>query len=310
MPAPLPDSVDPLNKSKYIDPFTDFGFKHIFGKAPHKDLLIHFLNGIFNGRKIITDLVYNNNEHKGRRPEIRKTIFDLYCTGNNGEKFIIEMQKAKSAYFKDRTIFYTANLIQEQGISVNANWNYQLPEVYIIAIMDFCFDDSLPGQYLHDVRLIDSDSNQQFYQKLNYIFIEMPKFNKTEAQLETDQDCWLFSLNKLQEINEIPVTLSKKKEFIKLFNIAEVSGLNPQEMNAYEESLKIRRDNYSVMETMKMEGLEEGLQQGLQRGLQQGLQQGRHEEALTIARELKKAGLSMDLITKTTKLSAEEIKKL
>jgi len=307
-----------LNNVKYIDPFTDFGFKHIFGKVPNKDLLIDFLNGIFKGRKIITDLIYNNIEHKGRRPEFRRTFFDLYCTGNTGEKFIIEMQKAKPAHFKDRSFFYTANLIQEQGISVNADWNYQLPEIYFIAIMDFCFDDSNPDQYLHDIGLMDLNGNQQFYQKLSYIFIEMPKFKKTEVQLETDLDRWLFMLNNLKEINEIPVSLSKKKEFIKLFNIAEVSGLNPQEMNAYEESLKIQRDNYSVRETYMIEGREEGLkegreqglQEGLQQGLEQGLEKGRYEEALAIARELKKAGLANDLIVKTTKLSVEEINKL
>lgn len=134
------------DKSKYVDPKTDFAFKHFFGKEPHKDLLIKFLNSLFKGRKVIMDVDYNHVEKKGILKTYRKTIFDLYCTGDKGEKFIVEMQKADSDHFKDRIIFYTANLIQEQGISVNADWNYELPEVYFVAILNFSLIDSHPDQ--------------------------------------------------------------------------------------------------------------------------------------------------------------------
>ena len=128
---------DPL--TKYMNPRTDFAFKLLLGKDPNKDLMIDFLNGIFNGRKVIRDLQYNNLEHKGRTIDHRRTVFDLYCTDQNGGKFIVEMQQPRQEFFKDRIIFYSANMIQERGISVNADWDYELPEVYFIALMDFCF---------------------------------------------------------------------------------------------------------------------------------------------------------------------------
>lgn len=295
MPAALND-INTLNvenhkvNPRYINPKTDFAFKHFFGKEPHKDLLISFLNGVFKGRKVIVDLIYHNTQHKGLHLKDRKTAFDLYCTGDNGEKFIVEMQQAKKDFFKDRMIFYASNLIYQQGKSVSPDWNYELPEVYLIAIMDFSFDHTHPDQYEHDVRLVDIYSQTEFYKKLGYIFIEMSKFKKPETELETTEDAWLFSLRHMSTLKEIPVSLRNKEEFIKLFKIAEVSNLDPHEMTAYEASLKIARDNYSHDETVRNEG--------------------RHEQALEIAAELKREGMPIDKISKITALNLKEIESL
>lgn len=292
--ANLLNLADQDADSRYINPKTDFAFKHFFGKETHKDLLISFLNGVFKGRKVIVDLVYNNNEHKGLHPKDRKTAFDLYCTGNDGEKFIVEMQQAKREFFKDRMIFYTSNLIYQQGKSVSPDWNYELPEIYLIAIMDFSFDHTHPSQYEHDVRLIDVNTHTEFYSKLGYIFIEMPKFKKKETELETEEDAWLFSLRYMDTLTEIPVSLRHKEEFVKLFKIAEVSNLNPDEMAAYEASLKIARDNYSHDETVRKEGKREG----------------RHERDLEIAIKLIARNIPIEEIVEITGLSIEEIEKL
>ena len=276
------------DNSRYINPKTDFAFKHFFGKEPHKDLLIGFLNSIFKGRKHIVDLEYNNLNHQGISPEDRKNIFDVYCTGDKGEKFIVEMQQAKRSFFKDRMIYYTSNLIYQQGASVNSDWNYELPEVYLVAIMDFSFDDSHPHQYEHDVRLMDVRTHAEFYKKLGYIFIEMPKFRKAETELETDEDGWLFSLGHMDELKEIPLSLRNKEEFVKLFSVAEVSNLDPDEMKAYQASLKVARDNYSHDETIRVEAKIEG----------------KHEVAL----EMLAANEPIEKISKYTGLSIEEIK--
>ncbi len=122
-------------KERYIDPFTDFGFKRLFGSEPNKDLLIDFLNQLLKGKKHIQNLIYSKNEHLGKTDEYRKAIFDLYCENENGKKFIIELQKVKQQYFKDRSIYYATFPIQEQAPE-GKNWNYQLKEVYTVGIMD------------------------------------------------------------------------------------------------------------------------------------------------------------------------------
>ena len=94
-------------EERYISLLTDFGFKRIFGTAMNKDLLICFLNSLFNGRQVVKDVSYLNPEHVGDVYTDRKAIFDVYCEGENGEKFIVEMQNAYQTYFKDRALFYS-----------------------------------------------------------------------------------------------------------------------------------------------------------------------------------------------------------
>lgn len=140
---------------RYMDLLTDFGFKKVFGSEPNKDLLIAFLNELFKGRKVIRDLVYNLQEKGGPVKEYRKTVFDLTCTGADGETFIIEVQRARQQFFTDRAVFYTASKLYEQGPKGRKEWNFDLKEVYLIAVMDFSIEGSPPGQYLHRVRLAE-----------------------------------------------------------------------------------------------------------------------------------------------------------
>lgn len=213
--------MEPNLSTRYIDPKTDFGFKHFFGKEVHKDLLIKFLNSLFNGRKVIVDLQYNNPEHSGLTKKHRKTTFDLFCTGNKGEKFIIEMQKVSQKYFKDRMIYCTSSLIQEQARG-KRKWNFKLPVVYFVGLLNFSLKDSDPDSYIHGVHLADESRNQLFYSKLRYLFVEIPKFNKAEHELQTDQDRWLYMLKNLENLDNIPQAWSEKPEFVKLLLVIRI----------------------------------------------------------------------------------------
>ena len=94
-------------KAKYINPFTDFGFKKIFGEEASKSLLIDFLNALLSQTNKIVDLSFKNTEQLGQTDADRKAIYDIYCENEIGEKFIVELQKAKQNYFKERTIYYS-----------------------------------------------------------------------------------------------------------------------------------------------------------------------------------------------------------
>ena len=80
--------------SKFINPFTDYGFKLIFGREVSKDLLIEFLNDLLEGERVITDLQFLNNEQLPLYPEGRGIIYDVYCTTDTGEKIIVPAKKA------------------------------------------------------------------------------------------------------------------------------------------------------------------------------------------------------------------------
>ena len=291
--------------TRFMDPFTDFAFKRIFGSEPNKDLLIDFLNSIFEGRKRIVDLVYNKNEHPGGTEDSRTAIFDLLCTSEEGERFIIEMQKVKQVYFRDRCVYYTSSLISEQGRRGEEEWNYRLKEVYLIGLMDFCFEDTMPDKYLHNIRLTDTETNRLFYKKLGYIFIEIPKFNKAEGELESTMDNWLYVLRNMHRLEKIPVFL-KRSVFSKLFKISEMSNLTQEEHILYIRSQMRKWDYQNGLDTAR----EEGMNAGLHMGREGGLKAGREEERMRIARKLKEQGVALAIISAASGLEVEQIELL
>lgn len=164
--------------AKYINLFTDFGFKKIFGEEASKPMLIDFLTSLLPESNIV-DLTLKDKEKLGNHREERKAVYDIYCENSEGEKIIVELQKAKQNYFKDRTIYYSSFPIQEQA--EKGDWNYELKSVFCVGILDFKFDEDKlsKGEVIHTVELKDQN-NQVFYDKLKFVYLEMPHFNKTE----------------------------------------------------------------------------------------------------------------------------------
>ncbi|WP_300601525.1 Rpn family recombination-promoting nuclease/putative transposase [Niabella sp.] len=251
----------------YIDPLTDFGFKRIFGTEPNKDLLIAFLNCIFNGRKHITDLNFSKTEYTGDTTNGGGAVFDLLCTGDNGEKFIIEVQRSNQKNFKERALFYTSRLISDLAPKGKRHlWNYELPEVFLVALLeDSELEELSTGSVLHDVGLCSAGSGIRFYDKLGFIYIELHKFVKTEAALKTDLEKWLYVLKNLGQMKKMPVFL-RKTIFQKLFHIAEYSNLTKEEKMLYDKSLKHKWDHASVLSYAREAGKEEGIRIGEQKG--------------------------------------------
>jgi predicted transposase/invertase (TIGR01784 family) len=273
------------SKEKYINPFTDFGFKKIFGSEYNKELLIDFLNQVLGERERIQDLTYMNTENQGKTQWDRKAVFDLYCENERGEKFIIELQNVAQLYFKDRSIFYASFPIQKQA-SKGKDWDYYLKAVYTIGILNFSFPDpSNKERYLREIQLIDTQTFEVFYDKLTFIYLEMPKFKKKEEELVTHFDKWMYVLKNLPNLQARPLKL-QEKVFDRLFTQAEIAKLTPEDMRTYEESLKTYRDNYSVLETAK------------------------REREMEIARDMKKEGLPTEQIARITGLSKEQIEAL
>lgn len=273
-------------KGKYINPLTDFGFKKLFGTEPNKILLIDFLNQILPDRKI-TDLTYSSGEKQGLTELDRKAIFDLYCIGDKGERFIVEMQKAKQNYFKDRSIFYASFPIQEQG--KRNQWDYKLDPVYSVGILDFIFDDHKDDDELLHIVELKNQRCEVFYDKLKFVYLELPKFKKTEEELETHFDKWMYVFTHLSHLQDRPKKL-QERIFAKVFEVAEIAKFSPKEREAYEESLKYYRDIKNVVDTSREEGIKEGIEK--------------------TAKKMKIEGFSNEQIKKITGLNESEIEKL
>lgn len=277
-------------KAKYINPYTDFGFKKIFGEEASKPQLIDFLNALLPEQNKIVELTFKNTEQLGLTDLDRKAVYDIYCENDKGEKFIVELQKAKQNYFKERTIYYSTFPIREQA--EKGEWNYNLKAVYCIGILDFTFDDyeSEPerNEFLHTIKL-KNQKGEVFYDKLTYVYLEMPNFIKTESQLETRLDKWLYFIKHLEDFDSIP-TIFKDEVFVQAFEKAELANLGQSDLDKYENSLKVYRDLKGVIDTAFDEGKIEG--------------------KIETAKMMKAEGEPIEKIIRYTGLSKDEINKL
>lgn len=287
-----------LSEERYISLLTYFGFKRIFGTKPNKDLLINFLNSLFDGEQVIKDVRYLNSEHVGDVFAERKAIFDVYCENEKGEKFIVEMQNAFQKYFKDRSLFYSTFPIREQAPK-GQDWNFKLDHVYTVALLNFDFKEEAFDQkeINHDVGLLDKKTFKVFNDKLSFKYIEIAKFNKSEAELETLYDKWLYVLKNLPKLDKRPKAL-KERIFTKLFEEAEIAKFSQQELREYEDSLKAYRDIKNSIDTAKEEGRKEGREEGVAK------------EKLATAKRLLGMGLTQEQVAKGTDLSIEDIERL
>lgn len=284
----------------YLDLRTDFGFKRIFGTETEKDVLIAFLNDILINRKVITDISFNPNEQTGPLPGSRKMVLDLICTGQNGEQFIIEVQRIYHPNFIDRAVFYSSRLLHDQAPK-GGNWDYSLKEVYFIGILDFTLDSSAKDEYLHYIKLAYEKTGNTFYEKLAFIFIEIPKFVKTEDQLQTEMDKWLFILKNLSSLKKLPAILNRRI-FGKLFQLAAISNLTKAEFMKYEKDLMAAWDEYSFRkyareqgyqegyEEGKTEGEDRGIARGIKKGIEEGIEKGIAEKSYEIVGNMLTAG--------------------
>jgi len=279
-----------MMKAKYINPFTDFGFKKIFGEEASKPLLIDFLNALLTQPNKIIDLNFKNTEQLGQTDVDRKAIYDIYCENENGEKFIVELQKAKQNYFKERTIYYSTFPIREQA--EKGEWNYHLKAVYCVGILDFTFDDyenePEKSEVVHTIKL-KNQNGKTFYDKLTYIYLEMPNFKQAEDHLKTRLDKWLYFIKHLEDFQTIP-TIFKDEVFAQAFEKAELAKFDKTELDSYENSLKIYRDLKGVIDT--------------------AFDEGKVERTNEIAKKMKQRGMASKDISDITGLSENEIDKL
>nr|VFK58062.1 MAG: conserved hypothetical protein (putative transposase or invertase) [Candidatus Kentron sp. TUN] len=274
--------------SKYLNPYTDFGFKKLFGEEGSKDLLADFLNQLLPERHRIAELRFRNSEQLPDTSLGRKAIFDIFCVSHGGERFIVEMQKAKLRFFKDRSLFYVTFPIQEQA--KKGEWSFRLTPIYFIAILDFEYDETEEQRrFLREVALRDQDG-EVFSDKLHFKFLQMPLFRKQEYELDNHFDKWVYFLKNLENFDHIPQILDEPV-FQKAFQIAELANLSPVQYADYEKNLLDYWTTKSAFDTAREEGREEG----------------RKEEKKEIAAILKERGLSREEILEITGLTVDEI---
>jgi len=277
--------------SRYINPYTDFGFKKIFGEEANKNLLVDFLNSILPENYRVETLELRPTEQLPDSFVDRKAIFDIACRSPSGEQFIVEMQKAKQQWFKDRALFCSSFVIQRQA--KKGDWNFKLNPVIFVAILDFEYDERAERREIERQVALKDQNGNVFSESLQMVFLQMPLFTKTESELVTHKDKWLYFLKNLESFEEIPAIL-REPIFEQAFEIAEWVKYPPELQEAYWESRKAYLDNINALKTAREEGRDEG----------------RDEKAVEIARNFKQIGIPVEKIAEGTGLSVAEIERL
>ncbi|MBS9779495.1 MAG: Rpn family recombination-promoting nuclease/putative transposase [Moraxellaceae bacterium] len=286
--------------SIFLNPYTDYGFKKIFGEEASKPQLMDFLNSLLPSYHQIKNLNFRNTEQLGLREYDRKAIYDIFCESITGEQFIVELQKSAQTYFIDRSLYYSTFPIQKQA--PKGNWDYKLSAVYCIGILDFTFSkDTEQKDVIHTVNL-KNQHNEIVYDKLSLIYLEMPNFNKQENELKTRIDKWLYFLKHLEDFQEIP-NIFHDPIFEQAFEVARLAKMNENERLTYQNSLKVLWDNHSQITTAYGDGHKEGKEEGIEIGIEKG----RNKEKQKIALNMKQKGIDNMLIAEITGLTLAEI---
>ena len=276
---------------RFINPFTDFGFKFLFGREVEKELLIDFLNDLLVGEHVITDIQFLNNEQQPEVKTERGLIYDIDCRTNTGEHIIVEMQNREQPYFKDRALFYLSRAITQQARK--GIWNFQLDAVYGVFFMNFVMDKDIPSKIRTDVVLSDRDTGKLFNSKFRQIFIELPNFNKEEDECENDFERWIYILKHMDTLDRMPFK-ARKAVFERLEKLASKANMTQEERMQYEEEWKVSNDYFNTLDFAEQKGMQKGIQKGIRE----------------TARKLKELGVDDDIIIKSTGISKEEIEKL
>ena len=293
--------------AKFINPFTDVGFKRIFGQEFSKPLLLDFLNSLLEGEKHIVNLTFLDKEQPALYDEDRSLIYDIYCETDEGEHIIVEMQNKSQPYFKSRSIYYISESIARQG-ERGSSWNYAIDSVYLIAFLNFIPLD-FKQQFRTDVVLAEKNTVDQFSDKLRMIYLQLPLFKKEADECENQVERWIYLLKNMETLSRLPWA-AQSAVFKKLESIADVGAMSRDERLKYDEALRKYRDTISVFEGARMEGLMEGRMEGRKEGRMEGLMEGQRSEKMENARKMKIYGLALDMIAEITGLSIEEVRGL
>jgi predicted transposase/invertase (TIGR01784 family) len=301
-------------KHRFANIMMDYWFKRTFGMPGRSRLLLLLLKELIPERDI-REISYLPTEHLNPIPGMKDIRIDVECTDQDGARFIVEMQVVKQKHFADRVVYYSACALMsqlekgepEEEESSGPRY-YDYPPVFMISLIDFSIHpDSDEVLYRYDVR--SKDGKEQMSDKLNYIFLELPNCKNALTGKATLLDNFCYAMRQMQFLDRRPPEL-KAEIFELLFESANISKFTPEEKLKYDKDMTTERDRRNQLATSFSDGKDEGLAEGKAEGIAEGMEKGKTEGRIETARNLLKLGVSIDVVSKGTGLSIEELKRL
>ena len=301
---------------KYADLLDDDVFKLVFGRESTKDVMIEFLNQVIPDRKIV-DLEFIDKEMHPVERDAKGVVYDMFCKTDSGARIIVEVQRRKQPFYPERALYYSTFQIQRQ-VEAGAD-SYDFLPVYVINILNFKMDKHSDSKDVKTVySLYEENSHRLLTDRVTFIFIELPRFNKSIDELDGNiLEGMFFCFKNMAVLDEQPKVLTHEI-FSKIFEVSELYNMDQETRDKVLHKMTTERDLRNQMAYARQEAIEEGIAEGLAKGLAKGLAEGHAEgraegdldRALKVAREMLADGMPVDKICKYTELSVEQIEAL
>ena len=275
-----------IKHTKYIDPMVDVAFKQIFGQEKNKRLIKELLEYVFNVK--ITELAFVNVEHPGETKADRSAVFDLQCSSEQIGDFIVEVQVREQAHFDKRSLYYSTFPIKAQA--PKGDWDYDFKPVYFLGLLNFSLPSikGNPDECIHRYSIRNNKTNEQLTDSLQFVFMEVKKFNKPKELCKSFVEKFLYYFKNLPTFVDKPDT-QNDSYFEELVAAAEYSNMTKAEKEAYNRRMKVRWDNYAADKFAR--------------------EKATKESQIQIARNLLAMGLSVEQAAQGTGLAIEEVAK-
>ena len=275
-----------------VKKLNDFFIRYFFGLEGHEDLLLSFINAIMIDSNFATfkSVEIINPFNLSEKANNKESIVDLKAVTEDGIIVIIEIQTYSTKNFFERTLYYWSknysNILKK-----GEDYPELKPVISINLIDDILFDKT--DNKMHTCYLLkEKNSNKILTDHIQLHYIEIPKFNN-DANITTELKNWILFLksNKEEDMSQL---LKEDTIFEKAMKKYNYFTDNEDLLNEYD-----RREAYLVYQASLMRG-----------ATKDGFEAGRHAEQISMATAMKKDGADINLISKYTGLTIDEIKKL
>ena len=297
---------------KYADLLDDLAFKLVFGQEATKNVMIEFLNQVITSKTIV-DVEYADKEIHPIVRDKKTSIYDLLCRTDDGSRIIVELQKRKQDSYAERMLYYSMHQILKQVESGNSSFDFC--PIYVISIMDFTIEQNNGNPDVMTVyRLLEENTHALLTNRLTYIFIELPKFNKKSEELDGNVlEGMYFCLKNMPVLRNRPEVLTHRV-FDTIFSISELLEMDEETRDKILDNMTTERDLKNQFDYARKEGLtlglEEGRAEGRAKGRAEGRAEGLKEARLEDAKNFKRLGVDINIISQATGLAIDVIEGL
>ena len=239
---------------QFVDIKNDIAFRKIFGDEKKKVILISFINAVMQleASARIIDITITNPYQLPILPNFKASIIDVRAFDVAGKTFIIEMQVADVSGMDKRLLYYTSKEYSQQ---ITSGEKYtELHPVIFIGIFDFRFSD---GEYLSHHAICNVKTGERVIKDMDFYFIELPKFQKTLAELETVTDKWIYFLKEAETLHVIPDNLNDEG-LNEAYNYANKYTWTKDELNAYDYAGMREQDERGKLSKAEQRGEQTG----------------------------------------------------